>query len=108
MLRIPGGEFTMGAEDEYAWPEERPAHRVRVTAFALDETEVTNQAFAEFVKATGYQTADERTPDLTEFLRSATAQLDPQMLARLSRAGGMVFKMPEGPTDLSDPSQWWE
>jgi formylglycine-generating enzyme required for sulfatase activity len=108
MVRIPGGEFTMGAADEYAWPEERPAHRVRITEFALDETEVTNQAFAKFVKATGYQTADERTPDLSEFLGSATVQLDPQMLARLSQAGGMVFKMPEGPTDLSDPSQWWE
>lgn len=32
----------MGATDEYAWPEERPAHRVRLDAFALDETEVTN------------------------------------------------------------------
>src|SRR4051812_21188606 len=30
MAWIPGGEFTMGTDDERGWADERPAHRVRV------------------------------------------------------------------------------
>ena len=45
MVWIPGGEFTMGSDAESAWPEERPAHRVRVGGFWLDRTEVTNAQF---------------------------------------------------------------
>ncbi len=108
MVGIPAGEFTMGATDEYAWPEERPAHQVRLDAFALDETEVTNQAFAAFVKATGHLTAAERAPDLTGFLGAAPPEMNPEILARLQQAGGMVFKMASGPVDLRDPSQWWD
>ena len=45
MVWIPGGEFTMGTDAESAWPEERPAHRVRVDGFWIDQTEVTNAQF---------------------------------------------------------------
>src|SRR5262249_38264115 len=34
MVWVPGGEFTMGNDDpQVAWPDERPAHRVRVEGF---------------------------------------------------------------------------
>ena len=33
MVWIPGGEFTMGGDDEFAWPDEAPLHRVRVDGF---------------------------------------------------------------------------
>jgi formylglycine-generating enzyme required for sulfatase activity len=33
MRRIPGGEFTMGTDEQDSMPNERPAHRVRVDAF---------------------------------------------------------------------------
>jgi formylglycine-generating enzyme required for sulfatase activity len=60
MLWIPGGEFTMGTDSDWAWPEEKPARRVRVGGFWMDRTEVTNEEFAAFVRATGYVTTAER------------------------------------------------
>ena len=36
MRRIPGGTFLMGSDRHY--PEEAPAHRVRVAPFEMDET----------------------------------------------------------------------
>src|SRR3954449_8942764 len=63
MVWIPGGEFTMGSDDELAWPDEKPGHRVRVAGFWMDETEVTNAQFRAFVEATGYVTTAEKKPD---------------------------------------------
>lgn len=57
MVRVPGGSFTMGANDGAL--DERPLHDVRVSEFWMDRTEVTNAEFAKFVKATGYQTTAE-------------------------------------------------
>jgi formylglycine-generating enzyme required for sulfatase activity len=50
MLEVPGGTFDMGANDE-GEQDERPAHRVTLASFLLDQTEVTNAAYAECVKA---------------------------------------------------------
>ena len=61
MRRIPGGTFLMGSDRHY--PEEAPAHRVRVAPFPMDETCVTNRQFAAFVAATGYVTVAERPLD---------------------------------------------
>src|SRR5690349_14135463 len=54
MIRLAGGEFTMGSDRHH--PEERPAHPASVGGFRIDETPVTNRQFAEFVEATGYET----------------------------------------------------
>jgi len=43
MVLIPAGEFTMG--DEAGEDDERPAHRVKLTAFYMDVTEVTQASF---------------------------------------------------------------
>jgi formylglycine-generating enzyme required for sulfatase activity len=51
MRFIPGGAFRMGSNDHY--PEEEPAHRVRVDGFWMDETPVTNRQFSAFVAAAG-------------------------------------------------------
>src|SRR5262249_7663285 len=67
MAWIPGGEFSMGANDppdmddvgmKATW-DARPIHRVYVDGFFMDKTDVTNAQFAEFVKATGYVTIAE-------------------------------------------------
>jgi formylglycine-generating enzyme required for sulfatase activity len=63
MVLVPGGEFTMGSDADWAFPNERPAHRVRVAPFFLDAKPVTNAEFAEFVKTTGYKTVAERAVD---------------------------------------------
>jgi formylglycine-generating enzyme required for sulfatase activity len=44
MVLLPGGEFTMGTNKGN--PDEAPAHRVTVTAFAIDKFEVTGEMFA--------------------------------------------------------------
>ena len=45
MVRIPGGEFMMGATDEEGRPDEYPAHKVKVNGFWMDKHEVTNAGF---------------------------------------------------------------
>ena len=56
MVLIPGGVFRMGSQnaEDPAKPSEVPAHEVIVRPFLIDKYEVTNAAYAAFVKATGY------------------------------------------------------
>ncbi|MEZ4387331.1 MAG: formylglycine-generating enzyme family protein [Candidatus Krumholzibacteriia bacterium] len=49
MQLIPAGEFTMGRQSS----TEMPAHRVVLSAFWLDEHEVTNAQYQAFCEATG-------------------------------------------------------
>ncbi|MFN6567139.1 formylglycine-generating enzyme family protein [Dendronalium sp. ChiSLP03b] len=71
MVMIPGGTFTMGA-DNSGYLEEPSAQEVKVSSFCIDKYEVTNAQFAAFVKATGYVTVAERPlpkehfPDLSD------------------------------------------
>jgi len=58
MVWVEGGTFMMGAEGTYF--EEGPAHEETVAGFWIDQHEVTNRQFAEFVDATGYLTLAER------------------------------------------------
>jgi formylglycine-generating enzyme required for sulfatase activity len=46
MVYLPGGEFNMG--DAHGNPDEAPVHRVTVSAFLIDEHEVTQELFAKF------------------------------------------------------------
>src|SRR5262245_29141900 len=71
MVWIPGGEFTMGTDSDLGWTDEKPAHRVRVNGFWMDETEVTNRQFRQVVEATGYITTAEKPPDVNEILRQS-------------------------------------
>src|SRR5262245_44478827 len=66
MVWVPGGEFTMGTDGDFGRPEEKPAHRVRVDGFWMDETVVTNAQFRAFVEATGYVTTAEKPLDADE------------------------------------------
>jgi eukaryotic-like serine/threonine-protein kinase len=51
MVHIPAGTFEMGSNFEKAFPKEKPIHRVTLSAFCMDRTEVTIDAYAECVKA---------------------------------------------------------
>lgn len=57
MIRIPEGSFRMGSGS--GSPAENPEHIVRLGAYWIDETPVTNSAFAAFVKDSGYRTETE-------------------------------------------------
>ena len=107
MVWIPGGEFSMGAQDlsntqdivgMQATTEARPVHRVYVDGFWMDATELTNEQFARFVKATRYVTVAERTPRAEEFPGAPPENLVP---------GSVVFSPPHHPVPLSNAYQWW-
>jgi sulfatase modifying factor 1 len=96
----------MGSDHRLAQANERPAHPVRVKGFWMDQTHVTNDAFAEFVRQTGYQTSAERKPEW-ETIR---VQLPPGVPRPPDDAlipGAMVFTGTSGPVSLNDYSQWW-
>jgi formylglycine-generating enzyme required for sulfatase activity len=64
----------------------------------MDATEVSNEQFDKFVKATGYRTIAEIAPTKEEF---PTAP--PENLV----AGSTVFTPTPGPVVLNDHFQWW-
>lgn len=108
MVWIPGGQFNMGSNsDRLAWPDERPAHPVRVDAFWMDATEVTNAQFKKFVDATGYKTVAEKAPTAEEILKQSppgTPAPDPKDLV----PGSLVFMPPAQAVTLDDYTQWWQ
>jgi sulfatase modifying factor 1 len=106
MVWIPGGVFRMGSDEERAWDDEHPAHRVRVDGFWLDETEVTNAQFREFVEATGYVTTAERAPSVEEIL-AQTPPGTPPPPPELMVPGSVVFTPPDKDVPLDDFFQWW-
>lgn len=83
MVRVPSGTFTFGSDRGY--PDERPAAggQVQVSAFWIDETEVTVAQFAAFVKASGYVTEAER------------------------QGGAVVFRTPTPDEMAARPYAWW-
>jgi len=106
MVWIKPGTFLMGADNKQASPDEYPKHKVNLTGFWMDTTEVTNAAFAKFVKATGYITTAERKPDWNE-LKKQVAPGTPKPPDSLLVAASLVFTPPDHQIDLNDYSQWW-
>lgn len=96
MVWIPGGEFMMGSNRHY--PEEAPAHQVRVNGFWIDAFTVTNRDFGRFVADTGYVTLAERSAKVEDYPGAP-----PEMLAPAST----IFKRPAGPVDVRNHYNWW-
>jgi formylglycine-generating enzyme required for sulfatase activity len=106
MVWIQGGEFTMGSDSPDALMPERPAHRVRVDGFWMDETDVTNAQFRAFVEATGYVTTAEKSPTVEEIMLYAPRGRPPPAKEDLV-PGSVVFTPPDHPLDdLRDVGQW--
>src|SRR5678815_3669742 len=106
MVWIPGGEFLMGgeasAESLCGLPgvtrDSQPVHQVYVDGFWMDKTEVTNEEFEKFVKATGYITIAEQVPTKEEF---------PTVPIENLVAGSVIFTATKHPVPLNDHLQWW-
>ncbi|WP_163399967.1 formylglycine-generating enzyme family protein [Flavobacterium fluviatile] len=106
MVWIPGGEFSMGSniEDESlcsikgVTKDAAPIHRVYVDGYYMDETEVTNEEFEKFVKATGYVTVAEQKPTKEEFPTANEEDLI---------TGSVVFTPTSSAVNLNNFLQWW-
>lgn len=107
MVWIPGGEFTMGGTEEKPAHNAQPPHAVKVNPFWIDQTEVTNAQFKEFIEATKYVTVAERKIDWEE-LRKQVPAGTPKPADELLQPGSMVFSPPDAPVTLDDYSQWWK
>ncbi len=107
MVWIAPGEFQMGTDSELGWPDEKPAHAVRVAGFWIDATEVTNAQFRSFVDATGYRTTAEKPVDADEILRQSppgTPRPSDESLA----PGSLVFTLTDQAVPLDNVAQWWK
>ena len=106
MVWIPGGEFSMGSDSSAesicslsgVTRDAVPIHRVYVDSFWMDEAEVTNKQFAEFVAATNYVTVAERKPTQEEFPTAPPENLI---------AGSTVFTPTKESVPLDNYFQWW-
>ena len=95
MVWVPGGTFEFGDNEN---PEELPLRTATVAGVWMDRTEVTNDTFAEFVKATGYITGAERAVDL---------KAHPGLPIDMQQAGAVVFFMPNDLKAGGAITQWW-
>jgi formylglycine-generating enzyme len=106
MVCIPAGEFTMGTDDPNSFPNERPAHRVKLDGFWIDEHDVTNAEFRKFVDATGYKTTAEKTIDWEE-IKKQVPPGTPKPSDDALKPGSLVYTPPDHPVDLRNMGNWW-
>src|SRR6185503_1978013 len=59
MIEIPAGQATLGLSrrhpNVFGWDNEYEAHTVTVPAFSIDQYEVTNREYLQFIDAGGYE-----------------------------------------------------
>ncbi len=120
MVWIPAGKFHMGGPSKETcreifrtvkvgqpccpmlwdgFADAQPIHEVEVQGFWMDETEVTNAQFREFVDSTGYVTLAERKPRPEDFPGAPPKALVP---------GALCFRRPLPDADLRNQHAWWE
>ncbi|WP_246050008.1 formylglycine-generating enzyme family protein [Aquibacillus sediminis] len=105
MVYIPGGEFLMGTDYKYAFPDdgEGPIRKVYVDPFYMDPCNVTNKQFQAFVEDTGYKTEAEKfgwSFVFYQFVSRKTALASTQRVVETPWwlvVEGAYWKQPEGP-----------
>ena len=106
MVLVKGGTFLMGGKSEQAYYDEFPRHKVRVSDFLMDATEVTNAQFKKFVEETNYVTVAERDLDWEE-LKAQLPAGTPKPEDLKLKAGSLVFNN-SGQVNSQDYAQWWK
>jgi formylglycine-generating enzyme len=106
MVWINAGEFLMGSSDQDGAADEFPRHKVKLSGFWMDEAEVTNAQFRNFVEATGYVTTAEKAIDWEE-MKKQVPPGTPKPPDSLLAASSLVFHCSQHVVSLNDPSQWW-
>ncbi len=100
MVWIPPGSFTMGGVGDNAQPDELPLHDVKLDGFWMDKTDVTNEQFERFVKATGYVTVAEHP---------VTSKTTPGLLPEYEgKTVSLCFRPPKPGEKVDNAYQWWE
>ena len=101
MVFIKGNTFEMGADNNQADKDEYPKHKVTLTSFWIDVTEVTNTQFSEFVKATNYITTAEKNIDWEE-LKKQLPPNTPKPSDEDLEPASLVFNMV-----TNENQDWW-
>ncbi len=105
---VPAGPFTMGSEeeDQDAYDDEKPAHRLELLAFRISRYPITNAQYRPFVEAGGYDRPEWWTEAGWAWRQGAEADLsaidDEDWRKRYAEwlAGR--------PTDWRDLPFWWD
>ncbi len=97
MILIKAGTYEMGGDNEQARADEFPKHKVILTSFWIDETEVTNAQFIKFVDATNYITTAEKDFEYKDETGKTVYQ----------KAGSLVFKK-LSKDEVANPNNWWQ
>lgn len=97
MVYIPGGTFKIGSDSHY--PSERSADDVTVSSFCINQYEITNSEFEQFVKETGYITVAERPLSKEQF---------PGLLEEQRKPGSLVFQMADKNAKQIGYLSWWK
>lgn len=106
MVLIPAGKLHMGGDNNQAAQNEYPKHEVLINSFFMDETEVTNYNFKEFIDDTGYLTVAEKELDWEELKK----QLPPDTKRphdSIMVPGALVFSPTADKVSLNNPQLWW-
>jgi sulfatase modifying factor 1 len=106
MVFIRGGVFSMGGDGKNGESDEFPKHLVQVNDFYMDQTEVTNEQFAQFVRQTGYVTTAERYINWEE-MKLQVPPGTPKPADVFLRPASFVFLPTQAAVSLSDFTQWW-
>lgn len=96
MVLIPGGKFTMGSS---RFHDADVLREIELSSYWVDEHEVTNAQFAQFVAETEYVTVAERKLNPKDF-----PGVDPALLI----PGSAVFSPPKETNGLQNHLQWWQ
>ena len=107
MVYLPAGTFLMGSHGPNELVNEQPTRTIKLAAFFMDETEVTNAQFKAFVEATNYITTAEKKPEWEE-LKKQLPPNTPKPDDKLLVAGSLVFVQPKQAVGTEDISQWWK
>lgn len=96
MIYIKGGTFAMGSN---LYADTKPIHDVQLSDFWMDEHEVTNAQYTQFVLESGYITVAERRLDPKDYPGIDTALLCP---------ASAVFSAPAQVDNLNNYLNWWD
>ena len=109
MIWVAGKTFLKGAKanDNFAMPREKPAHKVTVDGFYIDVTEVTNKQFKKFIHETNYITVAERKIDWEEMKKLLPANT-PKPHDSILQPGSLIFnKNVNAVVNMANYTQWW-